>query len=77
MQVSTLRALELKAGQDGQLQLQGRLRYLPGPVQDVILFCRWGVVHWDACNFLSKRLVFSHLSTARSSCSLQPDVLPG
>lgn len=38
--VSTLRALDLKEGEDGQLALQGRLRLLPGPVQDVILFCK-------------------------------------
>jgi len=38
--VSTLRALDLKEGADGQLHLQGQLRYLPGPVKDVILFCR-------------------------------------
>jgi adenine nucleotide transporter 17 len=38
--VSTLRALELKQDEAGQLQLQGNLRFLPGPVQDIILFCR-------------------------------------
>jgi hypothetical protein len=38
--VSTLRALDLKEDPDGQQHLQGQLRYLPGPVQDVILFCR-------------------------------------
>lgn len=35
-----MRALDLKEGADGQLHLQGQLRYLPGPVKDVILFCR-------------------------------------
>lgn len=39
-QVSTLRALDLKEDPQGQVHLQGRLRFLPGPVQDVILFCR-------------------------------------
>lgn len=38
--VSTLRALDLKEGADGQTHLQGQLRFLPGPIQDVILFCR-------------------------------------
>lgn len=38
--VSTLRALDLKEDTDGQTRLQGQLRFLPGPAQDVILFCR-------------------------------------
>lgn len=40
VQVSTLRALDLKEDADGQAHLQGQLRFLPGPVQDVIIFCR-------------------------------------
>eukprot|EP00775_Hariotina_reticulata_P011406 gene11406-11554_t len=38
--VSTLRALELKDSSSGEKQLQGRLRFLPGPVRDVIEFTR-------------------------------------
>ncbi|KAF8065929.1 hypothetical protein HT031_002990 [Scenedesmus sp. PABB004] len=38
--VSTLRALELRDDGSGQKQLQGKLRLLPGPVQDVIQFTR-------------------------------------
>lgn len=39
-QVSTLRALEHKDDGSGEKQLQGRLRLLPGPIQDVIEFTR-------------------------------------
>ncbi|WIA37555.1 hypothetical protein OEZ86_014462 [Tetradesmus obliquus] len=38
--VSTLRALEHKDDGSGEKQLQGRLRLLPGPIQDVIEFTR-------------------------------------
>eukprot|EP00878_Enallax_costatus_P032141 GHUV01035251.1.p1 GENE.GHUV01035251.1~~GHUV01035251.1.p1 ORF type:complete len:160 (+),score=49.59 GHUV01035251.1:314-793(+) len=38
--VSTLRALELRTDENGDKQLQGRLKLLPGPVQDVIEFAR-------------------------------------
>ena len=34
--VSTLRALELREDGTGQKRLQGKLRLLPGPVQDVV-----------------------------------------
>lgn len=40
MQVSTLRALELREDGAGRQQLQGRLRLLPGPVQDLVHFAR-------------------------------------
>jgi hypothetical protein len=38
VQVSTLRALELREDGAGRQQLQGRLRLLPGPVQDLVHF---------------------------------------
>lgn len=38
--MSTLRALELRDNGNGEKQLQGRLRLLPGPVQDVVAFAR-------------------------------------
>ncbi len=42
VQLSTQRALELRRDEQGVLQLQGRLRLLPGPVQDVLKVCASG-----------------------------------
>jgi hypothetical protein len=83
MQVSTLRALDLKEDADGQARLQGQLRFLPGPAQDVILFCRehsWralfaGLRPAVAATAASQGIYFTVYSTLRQMAVVRGTVL--